>query len=411
VRRFRKINYSNQLDEVKAIIKNKMFDANLEDDELFYFNVNLDKDGLPEIGTGKPDNHLAISMSSKKLLNNLQHKGCFHIDCTYKVIKNGFPVLVFGITDRQGHFHPIAFHITSHEEEGDFSNFYNGLIKIAKDLDIAFEPEFIMQDAWTASYNAAIKCFPKATDLMCYYHVMDNIKKHLNMLNDKSDDLKDEVMELMRYIHMSPNEKEFNNRKKTFEEDFKLKHADFYNYVKKQWLDSSFNKWQNFRTPPGYAATNSPIESYNATIKRDYTLRKRLSVGALLARFATIVQVESHDIAKKFSLVPAYNNKLKDLVEKLVKDKFLKMNVANHYKFNGARHKYVLNIMNCTCSCSYYLKYMVCAHLAAFSNHFNMKWFNDKYNTERVVFDYKAKRGAKLQKFKKAEKALVRDTL
>jgi hypothetical protein len=54
VRRFRKINYSNQLDEVKAIIKNKMFDANLEDDELFYFNVNLDKDGLPEIGTGKP---------------------------------------------------------------------------------------------------------------------------------------------------------------------------------------------------------------------------------------------------------------------------------------------------------------------------------------------------------------------
>ena len=67
--------------------------------------------------------------------------------------------------------------------------------------------------------------------------------------------------------------------------------------------------------------------------------------------------------------------------------------------------------MNCTCSGSYYLKYMLCAHLAAASNHFNMKWFKDKFNTERVVFVYKAKRGAKLQKFKKAEEGLIRDTL
>ena len=147
-------------------------------------------------------------MTSKKLLNNLNLDGVCHIDCTYKLIKNGFPVLIFGITDRAGQFHPIAYHITSHEEEADFICFYEGLKNIAKRLNIKCSPQFIMQDAWSASYNAARKCFPTTEVLMCFYHVMDNVKKHFNLLNDKSDEFKESVLYSIREIHLSKTETE-----------------------------------------------------------------------------------------------------------------------------------------------------------------------------------------------------------
>ena len=53
---------------------------------------------------------------------------------------------------------------------------------------------------------------------------------------------------------------------------------------------------------------------------------------------------------------------------------------------------------------------MLGMHLAAFSNYFSKNWFEDKYNKVKV-FDYKAKRGRKVQKFKKAEKALKKNNL
>jgi hypothetical protein len=37
-------------------------------------------------------------------------------------------------------------------------------------------------------------------------------------------------------------------------------------------------KWQMFHNPPGWSNTNSNIGSFNATIKRDFFLKKRYSV-------------------------------------------------------------------------------------------------------------------------------------
>ena len=55
-------------------------------------------------------------------------KGVFHIDGTYKLIRNGFPLIVFGVSDIQGSFPPIAFCVTSNEEVDDFTEFYKGII-------------------------------------------------------------------------------------------------------------------------------------------------------------------------------------------------------------------------------------------------------------------------------------------
>ena len=146
---------------------------------MFFFHLTFNKNGKLILGNGSDENHLHIMMTSKKmirLLDSAYHsKGCYHQDYTYKITKNGFPLLVFGISDQAHRFHPIAFGIMSHEQEIDFEEFYKGLIDLSKKFYIAFNPEYIMQDAWDASYKSAIKNFEDVNILMCWYHVMANV--------------------------------------------------------------------------------------------------------------------------------------------------------------------------------------------------------------------------------------------
>ena len=114
-----------------------------------------------------------------KLLSYLDSNllGCYHVDGTYKLIRNKFPFIVFGRTDKQNQFHVIAFCITSHEKEEDFNRFYQGLINQVNDLNIEFDSAYMMQDACGASYNVIKSLFPDCEVLICYFHVVLNCKK------------------------------------------------------------------------------------------------------------------------------------------------------------------------------------------------------------------------------------------
>ncbi|CAF0823336.1 unnamed protein product [Brachionus calyciflorus] len=52
--------------------------------------------------------------------------------------------------------------MTSHEQESDFHDFYSSVLTGTIRLNIKFTPGYIVQDAWNASYNAAISLFPDA---------------------------------------------------------------------------------------------------------------------------------------------------------------------------------------------------------------------------------------------------------
>jgi len=98
------------------------------------------------VGDGSDDDHFNMMLTSKKLLEMLDSniEGMFHIDGTYKLTKEGFPIIIFGKTDFDHHFHPIALSISSHETEADFIYFYKGLQKIANKLDIEFDPHILI---------------------------------------------------------------------------------------------------------------------------------------------------------------------------------------------------------------------------------------------------------------------------
>ncbi|CAF1042218.1 unnamed protein product [Brachionus calyciflorus] len=76
---------------------------------------------------------------------------------------------------------------------------------------------------------------------------------------------------------------------------------NFINYFYNQWLKSNWKNWKVFSSFTGYTSTNSPLEPINATIKRDFTHRRKLSTFAFIGKSMDIIR--SYYIGgQKFSL-------------------------------------------------------------------------------------------------------------
>jgi hypothetical protein len=114
-------------------------------------------------------------ITSKKLMRNIQYRGIHHIDGTYKITCFGYPLIVYGVSDHAGHFHPVCFSIVSRESAEEFQKFYQSIINLCDELKLKYMPEYIMQDAQSASRLGALEFFPKVTFLMCYFHVKKNV--------------------------------------------------------------------------------------------------------------------------------------------------------------------------------------------------------------------------------------------
>ena len=54
----------------------------------------------------------------------------YHIDCTYKINNNRFPVLIYGRSDNSGQFFPMIVGILGHETTNDYILFYSTMKKL-----------------------------------------------------------------------------------------------------------------------------------------------------------------------------------------------------------------------------------------------------------------------------------------
>ncbi len=170
-----------------------------------------------------------------------------------------------GVVDLQGKFHPIAFMIANQETVYEFTQLFNALSKLADELGHEFAPEYVMMDAADSSYNATMNCFPDAKVLMCYFHVMKNVKA--NCEKPLSAERYEELLEDIRKIHMSKYTTDYDKQLLTFKDKWNMPATkDVYRYMC-TWFSGGFCRWQIYHNPPGWASINSNIESFNATIK------------------------------------------------------------------------------------------------------------------------------------------------
>ena len=180
-------------------------------------------------------------------------------------------------------------------------------------------------------------------------------------------------------------------------------------YVLKQWLDGDFNKWQIYHNEPGYANTNSNIESFNAAIKRDFFKRRRMTVIGAVYKLEEIIKYYSID-DRAFHADPKYVEKLNDfsLTKKLEDFKVLPNHCVSICS-SITSEKYIIRVKDKSCSCSFWLKKKICVHSLAWSNLNDLDWFGSGYSGKAKTFYNKAKRGAKKGgRVKNSELAYIR---
>ena len=87
-------------------------------------------------------------------------------------------MIVFGQSDMNDQFHLVCLGVSSHETELDFRKFYQTLMDICFLCDIKFEPSFVVQNGCIASYNGREVVKYNLPILMCYFHVIKNVKEN-----------------------------------------------------------------------------------------------------------------------------------------------------------------------------------------------------------------------------------------
>ncbi|CAF1565907.1 unnamed protein product, partial [Didymodactylos carnosus] len=64
-------------------------------------------------------NHICICITTRQLLSACKYSSTLAIDCTYKITYNELPLLVFGTSDLNRHFHPLGLCLISTDESAD----------------------------------------------------------------------------------------------------------------------------------------------------------------------------------------------------------------------------------------------------------------------------------------------------
>ena len=103
-----------------------------------------------------------------------------HVDGTYKLTWQGFPVLISGITDAQHRFHPVSLSLVSHERTSAYLHLFTALKDAyAQESGQDLDPLFVIADGSAAITAAVTTAFPGCPRGMCWAHVVRNVDKKL----------------------------------------------------------------------------------------------------------------------------------------------------------------------------------------------------------------------------------------
>lgn len=103
-----------------------------------------------------------------------------HCDATYKLVWNGFPVLLVGTTDLYRSFHIFGLAVCTNETETDFRFVFESLKKgLDENLNVKLAPKYLIADAAKSIQNAFMHVFGETTTIItCWFHVKKAIKGH-----------------------------------------------------------------------------------------------------------------------------------------------------------------------------------------------------------------------------------------
>jgi hypothetical protein len=162
--------------------------------------------------------------------------------------------------------------------------------------------------------------------------------------------------------YLSKDEVEFKRKWSKFSNMWlKCSLVKFHNYFKKQWIDSQFNKWAVFHSPPGYR--NNPVESYSKSIKAYFTNNEKMHFIPVFKIFKELIVVESSKLFD-YKITVEVNKSQENKSKKLDAAKFCKIEDTQLYEYNHKNgHVSTINFEDKTCTCNCYHDRAICLHL------------------------------------------------
>jgi hypothetical protein len=229
---------------------------------------------------------LKIVMSTRRLLALCSKSPLIQADATYKLVWEGFPVLIVGTSDQNNCFHPFAVAVTKGETAEDFSFIFRSLRVYHTD----YKPSILLADGSEAITNGFIAVFTEiAVRIMCYFHVIKNIEKYMKPIKictrvQLKTDISTLQMAANREIFLKAVDLFFCKWKKYSDPRV----VDFLTYFREQWIEKNENWFEG--AAPGYPSTNNGLESTNSAVKREHTFRERLPLGQFLCVVTEMVE-------------------------------------------------------------------------------------------------------------------------
>ncbi|CAF5148201.1 unnamed protein product, partial [Rotaria magnacalcarata] len=200
-------------------------------------------------------NRFRIFISSIRLLNIISMSSHVCSDATYKLVWQGFPVLIVGTTDLNKAFHPFGLAI------------------------YLLKPTALICDATDAIKNDFKNVFGYSyNQIMCWAHMKRNVENRISHINDK--DIAKEILEDIEMLQLSNSTIIFKLASTLFMKKWKLNNKktdqsilEFLNYFDNEWLKSNAGWYEGLQL---YVPnTNNALEATNRTIKDVGTFSER----------------------------------------------------------------------------------------------------------------------------------------
>lgn len=238
-------------------------------------------------------------LTTKRLLRNALTAKVFHADSTYKLNWAGYPVHIFGVSDRHRSFHLVAIAFSSKETQHEFAFCFRVIKEGIMDIyGIEIDFEAFMSDASGALKNGFLLHFPNVQQLICYFHV----KKAIKQRKFQREENRMEFMKNLTNLHLCSSLEIFEIAVQLFVKKWINTEKVVVNYFTKQWLPLSYKFWfagAIAQTP----STNNAVESTNARIKDDFDFRTKPKLNLFKRKIFHILEVFSGEYRDGIKMV------------------------------------------------------------------------------------------------------------
>ncbi|RNA28912.1 hypothetical protein BpHYR1_040067, partial [Brachionus plicatilis] len=216
-----------------------------------------------------------IFITIKRLISNADKTKHLTVDATYKLIWQGFPVLMIGTTDRQKHFHPFGICISTNETGDDFRFLFESLKKVVFD---------VMQLQYSSQIKHSL-IFLKRERVMCIAHVIRKVDAQLNRFTTEAQKaIKYSTRQDIMRLQLCESEEIFDAVLKLFINKWRSYKSElidnFLDYFCCEWTTRSKGWFEGYA--PGVPSTNNALESWNLIIKLESTMRQRHNLSSFL---------------------------------------------------------------------------------------------------------------------------------